>query len=513
MRITLGKKLFFYTSGILIAVLLSTFLVLARNQARQWEDYLRAQSLSFARLATPELLKTFRGVFPPQNDASLRQILDFLGLNRDLIRFSLITPTGRRLFHSPDLPGFSGFPALEETDPVLARRLRESEPTALTLTLPDGRRVLDVVSPAFGPTGEHVLSVRYLISYASLDTRLAEVGNDFLRVALLTIGGSLLLAALVARRITRPLTELTEGARAIARGELETRITSQRGDEIGTLAGAFNDMAASLAGGRSELTEKNQALTAANAELRQMQENLVRTERLAAIGQLAAGVSHEIDNPVGIILGYAELLLEDLEPGDRRREDVLAIIEECRRCKRITGGLLGFARTSPGRREPIALNLLISQTLTSLKPQKLFKGIDIRFAPGPEWGAALVGDPDQLRQVLVNLLLNAAQAMGETGILSIEVRQEEAGAVIEVCDSGVGVPPELRERIFEPFFSTKAKGEGTGLGLSVCRRLVEDHGGCLTVGEAPGGGARFRVDLPLMPGEKSFDKGPANSLG
>ncbi|BCR05721.1 hypothetical protein DESUT3_27900 [Desulfuromonas versatilis] len=513
MRITLGKKLFFFTSCLLVAVLLSTFLVLARNQARLWEDYLRSQSLAFARLATPELLKTFRGVFPPQNQANLRQVLDFLGLNRDLIRFSLLAPTGRSLFDSPDLPGFDDFPPLDTEEHSLSRRLQQGEPTVQTLTLSDGRRVLDVLSPAFGPTGEHILSVRYLVSYASVDARLGEVRNDFLRIALLSICGSLLLAALVARRVTRPLSELTEGARAVARGELETRINNLRGDEIGTLAGAFNEMAASLLEGRTQLTEKNRALSAANSELRQMQENLVRTERLAAIGQLAAGVSHEIDNPVGIILGYAELLLEEMAEGDSRRADVQAIIEECRRCRRITGGLLGFARTSPGRWEPVALNAMISQTIASLKPQKLFKGIEVTFAPGPDWGGSLMGDADQLRQVLVNLMLNAAQATGDAGTLAVEVRRQEAWAVIEICDSGPGVPLELRERIFEPFFSTKAKGEGTGLGLSVCRRLVEEHGGKLSVGDAPGGGARFRLELPLAGEEKCFDKGPINSLG
>ncbi len=513
MKITLGKKLFFYTSGTLVVLLVSTFLVLEHNQARQWEQHLQAQSESFARFATPELLKAFRGIFPTETTPALQDVLDFLGVNRDLIRFYLLAPGGRVLVTSPVFPDFADGKPLATPEETLSRRLREPQPTVQTLTLADGSRVLDVIAPAFGPTGEQVLSVRYLISYASVDARLAEVRNYFLRIALITVGGSLLLAALVARRITRPIKELTDGARAIARGRLQTQISSRRGDEIGTLAGAFNEMAESLQRSQAELTEKNLALTDANEELRQMQEHLIRAERLAAIGQLAAGVSHEIDNPVGIILGYAELLLEDLHAGDPRRDDVKAIIEECRRCKRITGGLLSFARTSRGRREPVVLQALIEGTIASLRPQKLFKEVEIQVSFTPEPPMPVTGDADQLRQVLVNLMLNAAQAMVGQGRLCVELRREEAWAILEVADSGPGIPEELRERIFEPFFSTKPRGEGTGLGLSVCRKLVENHGGRLSAASGADGGALFRLELPLTPAEKCFDKGPTDSLG
>lgn len=512
MQMTLGKKLFFYTSGTLVGLLLVTFLILERNQARQWEEHLLAQSISFARFATPELLKLFRGTFPPQEAANLRDVYDFLGVNRDLIEFSLISPGGRVLFRSPRFPDFIDVDfagAIPEGSPP---QLQTPRTTMHTHLLPGGGRILDLVTPAFGPTGERVLSVRFLISYDSVDARLDEVRWYFLRIALITIVCSLLLVALVARRVTRPIKELTDGAHAIARDELQTRIAVRSGDELGTLALAFNRMAESLAQNRQELTEKNAALTRANEESRQMQKHLIRAERLAAIGQLAAGVSHEIDNPVGIILGYAELLFEDLAADDPRREDVRAIIDECKRCKRITGGLLGFARATPARRSLIELANLVQETLTSLRPQKLFRRLEVRFDRSPDL-PPVAGDADQLRQVLVNLFLNAAQAMGGEGVLTVEVFAADQRAVVQIADTGTGIPVDLRERIFEPFFSTKAKGEGTGLGLSVCRKLVQDHGGQLAVDAAPGGGARFRLELPLAPAEKSFDKGPGDSLG
>lgn len=510
MKITLGKKIFLYTSSTLVGLLLITFLLLERHQARQWEEYLSAQSLAFARFATPELLKLFRGQFSSPDLGGRQGVYDFLSVNRELVQFAIYNPNGRELFVSEPFRGFEQLP-LQQLPPVDLKVWRKGgEPELRPLPMISGGQLLEVMVPAFGPTGEQVLTVRYLISQASLSARLGEIRQQFLRIALLATAASLLLAAMVARRLTGPISALTGGARAIAQGELQTRIALSRGDELGTLAAAFNDMATSLGSSRSELTRKNAELVTANEELRQMQEQLVRTERLAAIGQLAAGISHEIDNPVGIILGYAELLLDDLPPEDERRADVIAIIDECRRCKRITGGLLGFARTSPPRQEPFDLRPLIEQTLVSLRPQKLFREIQVDFpAKGP--ALRLVGDADQLRQVLVNLLLNAAQAMGGQGRIWVRAEARE-DLVVEVEDNGPGIGDELLERIFEPFFSTKNRGEGTGLGLSVCRKLVEAHGGTLVASAGVKGGGLFRLTLPAQ-AEKCFDKNCSDSLG
>lgn len=508
MKITLGKKVFLYTSGVLVGLLVVTFLLLERHQARQWEQYLRAQSLAFARFATPELLKQFRGQFAEGEDR--RGVYDFLSVNRELVGFAVYNPNGRLLFQSRSFPGFETL-AISALPPVAwSGGSFQAGPEVRSLAPAAGPPLLEVLVPAFGPTGEQVLTVRYLISQASLAARLAEIRQQFVRIALLAALASLGLAALVARRLTGPISALTDGARAIAQGQLETRIALQRGDELGALATAFNDMADSLGTSRDELTRNNLALTAANEELRQMQEQLVRTERLAAIGQLAAGISHEIDNPVGIILGYAELLLEDLPVGDPRREDVSAIIEECRRCKRITGGLLGFARTAKTQVELFDLEALIAQTLASLRPQKLFRDIVLEFRRASE-PLTLVADADQVRQVLVNLLLNAAQAMAGRGCIRVRALAADP-LVVEVEDDGPGIPPELLERIFEPFFSTKSRGEGTGLGLSVCRKLVEAHGGTLVALPDRAAGACFRLTLPAR-GEKCFDKNCDDSIG
>jgi len=495
-RTSLGKKLLLYTGGIVALLLVVTFMLLERNQAQAWEDYLFNQSLSFARLATPEMLKRFRGSFPPDEPAEIAEMHEFLGLNRDLVQFSLVSATGRQLYRSNV---FEDFPTLNLSlldDEDLSTRLAAERTTMVTHKLPGGGRLLDLIEPAFGPTGQQVVSVRYLISYNSIDARMQEARRHFVMIAIAALFGCLIMVSLIARRITQPIASLTDGARSLARGELETRIVTESRDELGTLAQAFNDMAESLAANRAELTRKNEALSTANEHMQSMQEQLLRSERLAAIGQLAAGVSHEIDNPVGIILGNAELLLEDMKEDDPLRDDVAAIIEECRRCKRITGGLLGFARSPEGHHDRVELNQLVKETIASLRPQMLFKDLDLQIDSSAE-NLSVTADTDQLRQVMINVLLNAAQALQGVGLLKISLLKKSDHALVHIDDSGPGIPEVDREKVFQPFFSTKAHGEGTGLGLPLCRKLVEAQGGEIFVHKAPLGGARLSVSLPL----------------
>ncbi|WP_429884481.1 sensor histidine kinase [Geoalkalibacter halelectricus] len=508
---TISRKLFFLTASLQVLVLAITLGLLERSQARQWEEHLHAQAQAFARLATPELLRFFRGTFPPSQQPPPGELRELLAFNQDLVQFSLHAPSGRLLYASPLLWEQAAFVVddLLAVDPGV--RLQQPRVSLKSLELADGERFVDLIHPAFGPTGEHVLSVRYLISYAGTRSLQAATRADYLRIALIAVLTSLVLAALMARWVSRPVRQLTAGARALARGESPQRLQVRGRDEIGALARAFNDMATSLADKHRELVEKNAALAAANQDLRQMQDSLVRAEKLAAIGQLAAGVSHEIDNPVGIILGYAELLREEFPAGDPRREDVEVIIRECQRCRRITGGLLGFARSQPSRLERLDLNGLAAETQRSLSVQKLFREIAWTTCLASE-PLLVAGDADKLKQVLINLLLNAAQALGGQGEIRLELRRAGDYAEILVGDNGPGIAPADLERVFEPFYSTKERGQGTGLGLAVCRKLVEEHGGQVSASGAADGGALFRVLLPLAGEEKYFDIGDDNSI-
>lgn len=479
MRITFGRKLFLYTSMLLLAVLLVAFAVLERNQARQWREYLSVQQLAFARFATPELLKHFRGDFEQATRPAHRQQLQgLLSFNPDLVKFSLYSPTGRMLFDPAPLTT-DDLSLLSASLPVLSNIM---EPVSQTLVLADGRNLLEVVAPAFGPTGQKVLYVRYLFSFQSVEHKLQEMRQTFFLIALIAAGCSLLLVALVAKRFTLPIHRLTEGVKAITSGRLETSIATQGSDELAQLGTAFNEMAANL--------------SAKQAELQLFQERILRTERLAAVGQVAAGVSHEIDNPVGIILGYAQLLLDDFPTADPRAEDLRAIIAECHRCKKITGGLLGLVRTGEPRREPVDLQRLIIETVESLRPQKLFRQIEIHL-PDLKEVPEIWADSDRIRQVLMNLFLNAAQALKGEGEVWVDLVDAKSRLVVEVHDNGPGFAADSKERIFEPFFTTKGGGEGTGLGLSICRKLIEEHGGEISATESPRGGALLVVSLPL----------------
>jgi two-component system, NtrC family, sensor kinase len=184
---------------------------------------------------------------------------------------------------------------------------------------------------------------------------------------------------------------------------------------------------------------------------------------------------------------------------------------ERRRCKRITGGLLGLARTVPEEQLPVSLPELVKEIFATLKPQKLFREISMEFFAASEL-SPLIGDRDRLRQVLVNLSLNAAQAMNGRGALQVAAAQEDAMCILQVRDTGPGVPQELRQRIFEPFVTTKGRDEGTGLGLPLCRKLIEDHHGRIDL-EPSDSGACFRLSFPLPEREKYFDKNRDDSLG
>ena len=493
MQITLGRKLFFYTSILLLAVLLVVFAVIEQNQARQWREYLNVQQVSFARFATPELLKHFRGDFSQATGPAHRQQLQgLLSFNPDLMTFTIYSPTGRVLYEqhssaSEELP--TRYFNLQELSAILA-------PVSNTLVAGDGRNVLEVIAPAFGPLGQKILYVRYLFSFQSVDQKLQEMHRAFLLIALFSAGCALVLVALVAKRFTLPIHRLINGVHAISSGQLETSIPTKGSDELAMLGKAFNEMAASLSANQKELQEKNSQLQQANADLQNYQKRMLRAERLAAVGQVAAGVSHEIDNPVGIILGYAELLLEECPGDDSRREDLQAIIDECHRCKKITGGLLGLARSGDPFREPVELSRLLRETVESLQPQKLFRYIQLHLSdpqPLPEVWA----DADKIRQVLMNLLLNAAQALQGEGGIWLTLERAGSQLIVGVHDDGPGISFADKDRAFEPFFTTKTGGEGTGLGLSICRKLIEEHGGEIRAGGSSHGGALISFSLPI----------------
>jgi signal transduction histidine kinase len=224
---------------------------------------------------------------------------------------------------------------------------------------------------------------------------------------------------------------------------------------------------------------------------------LVSSEKMASLGKLAAGIAHEINNPLGGILIYSSLMMEDLPGDDSKRQDLARIVQEASRCKDIVKSLLEFARQTEPKMEPTDINRAITDGLFFLENQALFHNIHIIKNLDPLL-PFIQGNAGQLKQVLINIIVNAAEAMHGNGTLTIKTYPSSDRKLVfmEFTDTGEGIPEENFTRIFDPFFTTKDIGKGTGLGLATSYGIIEDHGGKISVKSKVGQGATFTIELP-----------------
>ena len=234
---------------------------------------------------------------------------------------------------------------------------------------------------------------------------------------------------------------------------------------------------------------------------------LVQSEKIASVGRMAAGVAHEINNPLAGALIYAELLKEELKNEPRYQSDIQEVINQTLRCKKIVAELLEFSRQSIGQTSSFSLEYLINQCLNLLINQVLFQDIRVTTKIEPDI-PEMVGDMGQLQQVFTNLFINAAHAMEEKGMLKVvaNYQPDNSRFVIKVSDTGPGIPAESRDKIFDIFFTTKPVGKGTGLGLSITQNIIQLHGGTIGFDCPPGGGTTFTIELPLEYNEAQTDE-------
>jgi two-component system NtrC family sensor kinase len=324
--------------------------------------------------------------------------------------------------------------------------------------------------------------------------------------ALAVVATLIALAVLFNRWVLYPIRLLQRGVRRVARGSFDYSIELNTGDEMQALAEAFNDMTARLGATYADLER----------QVRERSRQLVRSERLAGVGFLAAGVAHEINNPLASIAFCSEALENRLAPmlanGDVADAKIVQnylrmVQEEAFRCKSITEKLLDFSRCGEIKRERTDLAGLIQGVVEMIQHMGKYRQKKIVFMPREAVLAHV--DAQEIKQVVLNLVVNALDCMAEHGTLKIDLRHAEGMAEMVFADDGCGMPPEVLENIFEPFFTRRRVGKGTGLGLSITHRIVSQHHGEIHAESAgEGQGATFSVRLPVQPREVSPSRPP-----
>jgi two-component system NtrC family sensor kinase len=262
----------------------------------------------------------------------------------------------------------------------------------------------------------------------------------------------------------------------VAQGDRTVTVPVQGTGELAVLARSFNSMVETL---------------------RSTEQQLIQSEKLASVGQLAAGVAHEINNPLGTILLFSDIMRKELPDGDPRRDDAKMIIEEATRCKTIVSDLLNFARQNEVLAQTTDVNALITEVVQDTGVQPMFDHVEIVTRLDPEL-PTIQADPAQLREVFVNIMTNAAEAMEGGGSLTITTASAQDEMIqIVFRDTGCGIPEENLSKIFTPFFTTKPIGKGTGLGLAIVYGIIKMHRGQIYVESEVGVGSTFTITLPV----------------
>ncbi|MFM8735483.1 MAG: sensor histidine kinase [Pirellulales bacterium] len=301
------------------------------------------------------------------------------------------------------------------------------------------------------------------------------------------------IGVLTYRWVFRPLRLLGHGSRRVAAGDFGYRIHLETNDEMAELADALNDMTERFQEIRDDL----------DCQVQERTREVIRSEQLASVGFLAAGVAHEINNPLASIAMCAESLegrIAGMAQGEADAEVArryLALIQsEAFRCKEITEKLLDFSRLGEVRRQATALRAIVADVAEMLRHVGRFAGRSIEIEEGTD--VLVMANPQEIKQVVLNLLVNALDSVGETGTVRVAARRSGGEAVLTFTDDGCGMTPEVLEHLFEPFFTRRKTGQGTGLGLSIVQRIVTDHDGRIqAASDGPDKGSTFRVTLPL----------------
>jgi signal transduction histidine kinase len=356
------------------------------------------------------------------------------------------------------------------------------------------------------PTATNARPVLGMLELSREADDLSPTGRDITRavllVVLIVVVTTIMVGALALRLVSRPITKLLRGIDDVAKGDLSHVILSERDDEIGAIALRFNEMTFSLRESRGETERQNEAKLA-------LEQRLGQTEKLATIGQLAAEIAHEVGTPLNVIAGRARSIQRKSRDPEAVEKNASIVAEQTARITRIIQRLLDFTRRKVGTTAPASVNLneLALTTMELLHGQFSAAKVHTRLERA-EGLPRVSGDSDRLQQVLINLMLNAVQAMPDGGTLLVETQTvkrtrpgldsapEQTFISFSVSDTGIGIPADIKDKIFDPFYTTKEGQGGTGLGLAVCSGIVKEHDGWIDVETGAQGGTVFRVFVP-----------------
>jgi two-component system, NtrC family, sensor kinase len=516
---------FYLVIALMTAVFLFTSLVVLNNR-----EELLQQAISHTALLSDVITKSTRFAMLQDQPSYVGRIIRDVGAQREINRVRILSKNGT-IIHSSQTAEI-GRQIDQEAESCLACHLEEkSQQQSPMVGRPrifidaEGRRMLGSTGvirnePSCSNGGCHlhsenqsilgVLDIVYPLD--KIDRTIRKNTLTIIGLALgFVIAAALMVSFLVHRLVYLPLRDLENGAARLAAGELDQTIPVRSKDEFGQLAASFNSMTEALRKSHAELREWGQTLQhkveEATHELHVAQSEAARGEKLASVGQLAAGIAHELNNPLTGVLTFSHLVRKKVPDGSTEAEDLDLVIQETKRCATIIRRLLDFTREKTPEKTFADLNKLIEETTYLIEQPAHVENVNIIMDLDEKLPAVWI-DEDLIKQVVMNMLVNAQHAIHGEGSITIrtrfhpDFRRAELGtrhipmAEITFTDTGCGIPEENLQRIFDPFFTTKGVGKGTGLGLSVSHGTVKAHGGLIEVESIVGQGARFSVYLP-----------------
>ena len=481
--------------GLLLALTWLLFSLLAFKTAAndlyaQKGEHARTLLKAFVSLLPDSIPSYPEGFIPPDSLAS--RYIQKLSEESAFSRLTLLDRNGKPIFSAgrEGSDPYSPFQGLSKT----------SEGSYIR---PDGSGIVHLITVT--RDGEVVGKAGLLLSLAPEKARLNR--SRQLLMAYFVLDFILLLGLgsfVLSRIVVNPINRLLTATEKITGGQYGQRLNVSGSAELVRLATAFNEMASALSNKDRQVTEQMAALKQANSDLRQAREETIRTEKMASIGLLAAGMAHEIGTPLASIMGYAELSAGEQPDNSAIQDYARRITEDCSRIDRIVRGLLDFSRPRTLCGENADVRDVVLSTVDLMTQQGVFKLLNLCMEIDEGLLPARC-DQHQLQQVVINLLLNSRDATPVGGTITVRAGRGGTHIRLDVIDSGIGIPDDSMKHIFDPFFTTKPPGKGTGLGLAISARIVEGFGGRITAASKIGEGSCFSIWLPLVRAEQGVE--------